>query len=166
MSGSWTPNGRSARLGVALTLLSAGLLLLGPVPAQAQPAFVTGQHAYSQVTNTTALSVTLPGPSTTGNLIVLSFNVDRPDRTVTALTDNKGNSSYSLATGPLDWNASGQRLWTYYPSDAVMAEITSGQHTRLGDALLAAQKAYAQTGLMPELLTVYQLLGDPSMRIR
>ena len=35
-----------------------------------------------------------------------------------------------------------------------------------GDALLAAQAAYAQTGLMPELLTVYQLLGDPGMRIR
>ena len=26
---------------------------------------------------------------------------------------------------------------------------------RLGDALLAAQKAYAETGLMPELLGVY-----------
>jgi hypothetical protein len=48
---------------------------------------------------------------------------------------------------------------------AVMAEITNGQHERLGDALLAAQKAYAQTGLMPELLAVYQLLGDPGMRI-
>jgi hypothetical protein len=49
---------------------------------------------------------------------------------------------------------------------AMMAELTSGQHERLGDALLAAQAAYAQTGLMPELLTVYQLLGDPGMRIR
>ena len=49
---------------------------------------------------------------------------------------------------------------------ALMAEITSGQHDRLGDAVLAAQKAYAQTGLMPELLSVYHLLGDPGMRIR
>jgi hypothetical protein len=47
-----------------------------------------------------------------------------------------------------------------------MAEITSGRHERLGDALTAAQKAYAQTGLMPELLIVYQLLGDPAMRIQ
>ncbi len=47
-----------------------------------------------------------------------------------------------------------------------MAEVTSGTHERLGDALLAAQRTYAQTGLMPELLTVYQLLGDPAMRIR
>jgi hypothetical protein len=49
---------------------------------------------------------------------------------------------------------------------AVMAEITNGQHERLGDALLAAQRDYAQTGLMPELLEVYQLLGDPAMAIR
>ena len=49
---------------------------------------------------------------------------------------------------------------------ALMAELTSGRHARLGDATLAAQTAYAQTGLMPELLTVYQLLGDPALRIR
>ena len=49
---------------------------------------------------------------------------------------------------------------------ALMAELTSGRHERLGDALLSAQKAYAETGLMPELLDVYQLLGDPATRIR
>jgi hypothetical protein len=49
---------------------------------------------------------------------------------------------------------------------ALMAEIASGRHARLGDAILAAQVAYAETGLMPELLTVYQILGDPAMRIR
>jgi hypothetical protein len=49
---------------------------------------------------------------------------------------------------------------------AVVAELVSGQHERLGDAILAAQRTYAQTGLMPELLTVYQLLGDPAMRVR
>jgi hypothetical protein len=47
-----------------------------------------------------------------------------------------------------------------------MAELANGQHQRLGDAVLAAQKAYAQSGLMPELLSVYHLLGDPAMRIR
>ena len=47
-----------------------------------------------------------------------------------------------------------------------MAELTSGKHERLGDAVLAAQKAYAQTGLMPELVSVYHLLGDPAMPIR
>jgi hypothetical protein len=49
---------------------------------------------------------------------------------------------------------------------ALMAELTSGHHERLGDALLSAQKAYAETGLMPELLAIYHLLGDPAMRLR
>jgi len=49
---------------------------------------------------------------------------------------------------------------------ALMAELTSGRHDRLGDALLAAQKAYATSGLMPELLSVYHLLGDPATRIQ
>ena len=49
---------------------------------------------------------------------------------------------------------------------ALMAEITSGDHERLGDAVLAAQAAYAETGVMPELLAVYHLVADPAMRIR
>jgi hypothetical protein len=49
---------------------------------------------------------------------------------------------------------------------AVMAEITGGQHERLGDAILAAQRAYATSGTMLELVDVYQLLGDPALRIR
>jgi len=49
---------------------------------------------------------------------------------------------------------------------ALMAELTSGAHVRLGDAVLAAQKAYAGTGAMPELVGVYQLLGDPGLRLR
>jgi len=49
---------------------------------------------------------------------------------------------------------------------ALAAELTSGNHARLGDVLLAAQKDYAATGLMPELLSVYHLLGDPATEIR
>jgi len=49
---------------------------------------------------------------------------------------------------------------------ALVRELASASHARLGDAVLAAQKTYAQAGLMPELLTVYQLLGDPAMRLR
>jgi hypothetical protein len=45
---------------------------------------------------------------------------------------------------------------------ALMAELTGGRHARLGDALLAAQKAFAETGLMPELLSIYHLFGDPA----
>jgi hypothetical protein len=49
---------------------------------------------------------------------------------------------------------------------ALMAQITGGENERLGDAVLAAQKTYAETGLMPELLAIYHLLADPAMRIR
>ena len=48
---------------------------------------------------------------------------------------------------------------------ALMAALTSGRHERLGDAILAAQKAYAETGLMPELVGVYHLLGDPATEL-
>jgi hypothetical protein len=49
---------------------------------------------------------------------------------------------------------------------ALVAELASGRHQRLGDALLAAQTAYADTGAQPELLSIYQLLADPALRIR
>jgi hypothetical protein len=49
---------------------------------------------------------------------------------------------------------------------AFLAEIASGRHQRLGDALLAAQSVYADSGAFPELLTVYHLFGDPALRIR
>lgn len=49
---------------------------------------------------------------------------------------------------------------------AVMREITSGQHERLGDVILAAQRAYAGTGAAPELLSIYHLFGDPALKIR
>ena len=49
---------------------------------------------------------------------------------------------------------------------ALMAELTSGRHARLGDAFLAAQTSYGRTGLMPELLAAYHLFGDPALTIR
>jgi hypothetical protein len=49
---------------------------------------------------------------------------------------------------------------------ALVRELVGGAHERLGDAVLAAQQAYARTGLMPELLAIYHLLGDPATRIR
>jgi uncharacterized delta-60 repeat protein len=48
----------------------------------------------------------------------------------------------------------------------LVAELTSGSHARLGDAVLAAQSVYAHSGLLPELLAVYNLLGDPALLIR
>jgi peptidase C25-like protein len=49
---------------------------------------------------------------------------------------------------------------------ALLQEILSGRHERLGDAVLAAQEAYAQTGALPEILSIYNLLADPALRIR
>ena len=49
---------------------------------------------------------------------------------------------------------------------ALMDEIVNGDHERLGDAILAAQAAYAETGIMPELLAIYHLLADPAVPVR
>src|SRR5262249_58897512 len=50
--------------------------------------------------------------------------------------------------------------------EAVLAELVSGQHDRLGDAVLAAQHQHAAAGAFPGLLSVYHLFGDPATRIR
>ena len=44
---------------------------------------------------------------------------------------------------------------------ALLRELL-GSHERLGDAVLAAQDAYAETGTgaFPELLSIYNLFGD------
>jgi hypothetical protein len=49
---------------------------------------------------------------------------------------------------------------------ALLRELLEGGHQRLGDALLAAQAAYAETGVFPELLRIYHLIGDPTLRLR
>ena len=49
---------------------------------------------------------------------------------------------------------------------ALVSEIARGGHARLGDAVLAAQRAYAEAGPMPELLDIYHLFGDPALRLR
>jgi hypothetical protein len=48
----------------------------------------------------------------------------------------------------------------------LMDELVSGRHARLGDAVLAAQRAYADAGVFPELLALYHLFGDPALVIR
>jgi hypothetical protein len=49
---------------------------------------------------------------------------------------------------------------------ALLAEIASGRHARLGDAVMAAQASYAANGAFPDLLAIYHLFGDPATRIR
>ena len=49
---------------------------------------------------------------------------------------------------------------------ALLDQIVNRDRRRLGDAILAGQAAYAETGAFPELLTIYHLLGDPALRLR
>ena len=48
---------------------------------------------------------------------------------------------------------------------ALLRELVDGNHERLGDAVLAAQEAYAETGAFPELLSIYNLFGDPALTL-
>ncbi len=49
---------------------------------------------------------------------------------------------------------------------ALVRQLGSGGHLRLGDAVLAAQGDYAESGAFPELLSIYHLFGDPAQVIR
>jgi hypothetical protein len=48
---------------------------------------------------------------------------------------------------------------------ALLRELFEGGQRRLGDAILAAQARYLETGSLPELLAIYHLFGDPALRI-
>jgi hypothetical protein len=49
---------------------------------------------------------------------------------------------------------------------ALVDELVNQGHERLGDAVLAGQAAYADTGAFPELLSIYHLLGDPALSLK
>jgi len=49
---------------------------------------------------------------------------------------------------------------------ALVQQLETGGHERIGDLVLAAQKDYADTGAFPELLSLYHLFADPALRIR
>jgi hypothetical protein len=49
---------------------------------------------------------------------------------------------------------------------ALLDAIFRGGHERLGDAVLAAQVSYMESGTFPELLNIYHLLGDPALRLK
>lgn len=61
-------------------------------------------------------SVTLPGPSTTGDFIVVSFYWQPQTSGVSSVTDTKGNTYY-LAVGPTNWGGTSYRGATYYSSN-------------------------------------------------
>ena len=47
----------------------------------------------------------------------------------------------------------------------LLAELLHGGHDTLGDAILAAQAKFADSGGYLELLSIYHLFGDPAMRL-
>lgn len=49
---------------------------------------------------------------------------------------------------------------------ALLDALTREGPRRLGDAVLEAQKHYAESGAFPELLAIYHLLGDPALRLK
>jgi hypothetical protein len=49
---------------------------------------------------------------------------------------------------------------------ALLEELEGGGHLRLGDAILAAQATYAESGALPEMIAIYHLFGDPALKLR
>jgi hypothetical protein len=49
---------------------------------------------------------------------------------------------------------------------ALLEELLSGRHLRLGDAVSKAQERFLETGSFPELLAIYHLFGDPALLLR
>jgi len=80
------------------------------------PAFVQVAATFT-ATGTNPLTLNLPGPSTTGDLIVVSTDWGDQALDVTSITDSKGNP-YSVALGPTNTGAAGRGV-TYYASNTI-----------------------------------------------
>jgi len=68
-----------------------------------------------QVSVATSIASTFAAPSTSGNLIVVHVDWDNQARSVSSVTDNKGNS-YARISGPTNWHGVNYRaeLWYAY----------------------------------------------------
>ena len=51
-------------------------------------------------------------------------------------------------------------------ADAFYAAFYSEESSRLGDAVNASRRAYKTSHLPVYMLSIYNLLGDPAMRVR
>jgi hypothetical protein len=103
------------------------------------PAYVQSTSQSFGATNSAA--ITLPGSSTTGDLLVLSFVYDSPALSPTSVTDSKGNT-YTSAVGPTNVGGWGE-AYTYYAKNiaggagAITATVTlNGATTSLFDVYL------------------------------
>ncbi len=80
-----------------------------PVP----PPYVQS-NSFTTAVNVTSANVTLPAVSTTGNVIVVSFDYSQGGGAVaSSVVDTNGNT-YQRVYGPTDWGTQGDRTYTYY----------------------------------------------------
>ena len=68
-----------------------------------------------QPTLATTIASTFASPSTSGNLIIVHLDWDNQARSISSVTDNKGNT-YARISGPTNWNGALYRaeLWYAY----------------------------------------------------
>jgi hypothetical protein len=92
-----------------------------------------------QTTTATTISKVFAAASTTGNLIVVHIDWDNQARTITSVTDTKGNT-YAAINGPTNWNGANFRaaLWYAYNITGGGAAITVTAH------LSGAPTSYSQ----------------------
>jgi PKD repeat protein len=89
-----------------------------PTPTPQPLAYVQGtSKVYGSGTTASGLKITLPGASTSGNTIVVSFVQEPTSLTVSSVTDSKGNT-YTQAIGGTTVDSWG-KLYTYYNSNIV-----------------------------------------------
>jgi len=92
-----------------------------------------------QTTAATTISKAFAAASTTGNLIVVHIDWDNQARSITSVTDTKGNT-YAAINGPTNWNGANYRaaLWYAYNITGGGAAITVTAH------LSGAPTSYSQ----------------------
>jgi uncharacterized delta-60 repeat protein len=84
------------------------------------------------------------------------------DALAESLTKAKGKGAIaSVAPSGLSVNDAAHVL-----HEALLEELVHGGHLRLGDAVLAAQARYAESGALPEMIAIYHLFGDPALGLR
>jgi hypothetical protein len=112
---STTPNATRV-VSLALKGVAASAGRFQKTTLSTTPAFV--QFAANSAAAANTLTVTLPAPATTGNLLVVSVVFQPRAVSVTQVTDTIliPSNNYRLAVGPTDWGAP-FRAYTYYASN-------------------------------------------------
>ena len=107
-------------------------------------------------------------------------NADRPTvlTTMTCLAGNSALPGYSVIGESLLRQPGGGAVAMWAPSgmsenglagplaDGFYVALFSGKSPRIGDAVKASRRAYQAKGLPAYMLSIYNLLGDPAMRLQ